>query len=187
MGVGVFQVRKSALFGAKTSDFLKFMVCPTNKGERGWASADILWTGREWVNFSRFCADVLLCTTPYNLTVGRGSTACFSNALNWWWPVAYVGFLNGVGVWRCLRAEPPAAGGHWGFGGFAAGGKGVWEQGPSAGRFLQFFNINSITYFYAHFGQNRYFKAITYQLKAFKISLNVLNSINEVQVLYYSF
>jgi len=37
-----------------------------------------------------------------------------------------------------------------------------------------------ITHFYAYFGQNSYFKAIIDQLKAFKISLNVLNRINEV-------
>jgi len=30
-----------------------------------------------------------------------------------------------------------------------------------------------ITHFYAYFGQNNYFKAITHQLKAFKISLSV--------------
>jgi len=40
-----------------------------------------------------------------------------------------------------------------------------------------------ITHFYVYFGQNNYFKAITYQLKGFKISLNVLSRINEVQVL----
>jgi len=36
----------------------------------------------------------------------------------------------------------------------------------SVERFLQFFNKNNT--FYAYFGQNRYFKAITYQLKAFE-------------------
>jgi len=41
--------------------------------------------------------------------------------------------------------------------------------------------------FNAYFGQNRYFKAIIHQLKAFKISLNVLNRINEVKVLSYSY
>jgi len=38
-------------------------------------------------------------------------------------------------------------------------------------------------YFYAYFGQISYFKAITHQLKALKISLNLLNTINEGQVL----
>jgi len=37
-----------------------------------------------------------------------------------------------------------------------------------------------IMHFYAYFGQNSYFKAITHKLKAFKISLNVLNRINKV-------
>jgi len=32
-------------------------------------------------------------------------------------------------------------------------------------------------YFYTYFGQNSYFKAITHQLKALKISLNTLNII----------
>jgi len=41
------------------------------------------------------------------------------------------------------------------------------------GEFLQFFNKK--TNFFAYFGQNRYFKAIAHQLKAPKISLNVLN------------
>jgi len=61
-------------------------------------------------------------------------------------------------------------------GGFATGRR--WRQkglGAEAGRF------------YAYFGQNKYFKAITHQLNAFKISLNVINRINEVQVLYYSY
>jgi len=41
-----------------------------------------------------------------------------------------------------------------------------------------------ITHIYAYFSQNSYFKATTHQLKAFKISLNVLNRIN---VLSYSY
>jgi len=40
---------------------------------------------------------------------------------------------------------------------------------------LPFFN--KITHFYAYFDQNSYFKAITHQLKAFKISLKVINRI----------
>jgi len=40
-GVGVLQLRTSALFGAKNSDFSKSMVCPHGQGGRG-------------VNFSRF-------------------------------------------------------------------------------------------------------------------------------------
>jgi len=44
-----------------------------------------------------------------------------------------------------------------------------------------FYNFSiKIIPFYAHFGQNSYFKATSYQLKAFKTSLNVLNGINEV-------
>jgi len=54
-------------------------------------------------------------------------------------------------------------------------------QAETLGDFCNF--SIKITNFYADFGQNSYFKAITYQLKAFKISLNVLNRINEVQVL----
>jgi len=47
-----------------------------------------------------------------------------------------------------------------------------------------FYNFSiKITHFYACFSQNSYFKAITHQLKAFKISLNVQNRKNEVQVL----
>jgi len=46
----------SALFGPKTSNFSKFMVCPHGQGGGGWASADIFRT--TGVNFSRFCADI---------------------------------------------------------------------------------------------------------------------------------
>jgi len=56
---------------------------------------------------------------------------------------------------------------------------GGWAQ--SSGQFLQFFNKNNA--FYAYFVQNTCFKAIIHQSKAFKISLNVINWINEVQVL----
>jgi len=49
---------------------------------------------------------------------------------------------------------------------------------PSAlGNFATF--LIKITHFYANFGQNSYFEAITHQLKAFKISLYVLNRIND--------
>jgi len=58
---------------------------------------------------------------------------------------------------------------------FSIGG----EVEPSA---LGDFSIK-LTHFYAYFGQNSCFKAIIHQLKAFKINLNVLNRINEVQVL----
>jgi len=61
-----------------------------------------------------------------------------------------------------------------------------WQGGlrarPSAGRFLQFFNKNN-TYLCIFWQKYSYFEAITYQLKAFKISLNELNRINKVQVL----
>jgi len=63
---------------------------------------------------------------------------------------------------------------------------GVWERSEGKGVwFLQFFN--KIIHFYAYFGQNRCFKSITHHLKAFKINLNVLNRINKVQVLSYSY
>jgi len=61
--------------------------------------------------------------------------------------------------------------------------KGVW--GGALGYFC-YFSVK-ITHFYTHFGQNSYFKAITHQIKAFKISLNVLNRINKVQILQYSY
>jgi len=37
-----------------------------------------------------------------------------------------------------------------------------------------------------HFGQNSYFQAITHQIKAFKISLNVINRINKVRYKFCS-
>jgi len=60
------------------------------------------------------------------------------------------------------------------------GGGGGWAS-QTLGNFCNFSIM--ITQFYAYFGQNSCFKAIIHQLKAFKISLNVLNRINEVQVL----
>jgi len=68
-------------------------------------------------------------------------------------------------VGRGLKVEPPAARAH------------------STRQFLQFFNKSNT--FLGIFRPNNYFKAISHQLKAFKISLNipVLNKINEVQVL----
>jgi len=57
-----------------------------------------------------------------------------------------------------------------------------WEFWRGSGGRMGNFSIK-IMNFYAHFGQISYFKAITYQLKAFKSSLNVLNRINEVHVL----
>jgi len=57
---GDLQVRTSALFGAKNSEFFEiYMVCPHGQGVGGRASADILRTREEGVNFSRFCADAL--------------------------------------------------------------------------------------------------------------------------------
>jgi len=46
-------MRMSALFGAKTSDFSKFLICPHGQGKG--------------VNFSRFCANVFY---------GRSLTIC---------------------------------------------------------------------------------------------------------------
>jgi len=48
---GFFRCGRLHFFVQKSSDFLKFVVCPHGQG-RGWASADILWT-RGGVNFSR--------------------------------------------------------------------------------------------------------------------------------------
>jgi len=66
----------------------------------------------------------------------------------------------------------------------------VWERslsifvGLGGGVLGDFCNFSiKITHFYAYFGQNSYFKAITHQLKSFKINLNVLNRINEIQIL----
>jgi len=58
---------------------------------------------------------------------------------------------------------------------------GLEAETPVAGRFLLFFNKNNA--FLCIFRPNSYFKAITHQLKWFKISPNVLNRINKVQVL----
>jgi len=74
--------------------------------------------------------------------------------------------------------------GFWqGFGGGVVKPDAIGARGmeASAGRFLQFLNKKK-THFYAYFGQNSYFKAITHQLKALKISLDVLNRVNDVQV-----
>jgi len=94
------------------------------------------------------------------------------------------------GVWG---AKLLAAKGHWGSGGEASlhwrlrvwrqssqlpEVKGSGDGASSAGRFFNF--LIKITHFYENFGQNSYFKAITHQLKAFKITLNVLNRIHEV-------
>jgi len=60
-------------------------------------------------------------------------------------------------------------------------GEGLGAEPPPLGDFCNF--SIKITRFYAYFGQNNYFEGMTHQLKAFKISLNVLNRINEVKVL----
>jgi len=72
---------------------------------------------------------------------------------------------------------------------------GVWGQNPQLPEAIRGLGANlsalgdfcnfsmKITIFLCIFHPNSYFKAITYQFKAFKISLNVLNRINEVQVL----
>jgi len=86
--------------------------------------------------------------------------------------VARISHNGGLaGIWRPsggLGANPPAAGG-WGF------------RSKTLGNFCNF-SIKK-THFYAYFGKNSYFYSITQPLKTFKISLNVLNWINEVQVL----
>jgi len=69
-----------------------------------------------------------------------------------------------------------------------SGGRAPSRQRPMGVALGDFCNSSiKITLFYVYFVQNSYFKAITHQFKAFKISLNVLNRINEVQVLYYSY
>jgi len=65
-----------------------------------------------------------------------------------------------AGVWG---AKAPS---HWRQGGLGA-------ESPALGNFC-YFSIK-IMHFYAYFGQNSCFKAITHQLKACKISLNVIN------------
>jgi len=50
----ILQMRTSILFGAKTSDFSKFMVCPHGQGMRGLNQCGLRERG---INFSRFCAD----------------------------------------------------------------------------------------------------------------------------------
>jgi len=96
------------------------------------------------------------------------------------------------GVGGCLGADLPFDGSHWKSEGKA---RGLGANPPAAGdrrvlggrssqRWGDFCNfLIKITHFYAYFSQNRYFKVITHQLKAFKISLNILNGINEIQVL----
>jgi len=78
-----------------------------------------------------------------------------------------LGILPNSGVARFSQGwfvGVPTAGGHRGLGDFCN------------------FSIK-ITHFYAYFGQNSCFIAIIHRSKAFKISLNVLNRINEVHVL----
>jgi len=65
--------------------------------------------------------------------------------------------------WRGMRAQPSVAGGHWR----------SESQVPSNGRFLQFFNKNN-AFLCIFLPKYSYFE-LTHQLKAFKISLNVLN------------
>jgi len=173
----VLQVRMSALFSAKkTSDFSKFMVCPNGQGGKGLNQCGQGARGGQF--FAILCVR-LLCTAPY-LTVGvavRCASAMrwigasgVARISKWGWGLAGSGgrkpqLLEAIGG---LGASQPEA---------RVSGNGV----PTLGYFCKF--LIKITYF----GQNRYFKAITHQLKTFKISLNVLNSINEVQVLYYLF
>jgi len=52
-------MRTSTLFGVKTSDFLKFMVCPHGQGGGGVEPVQTFCGQGGGINFSRFCADVL--------------------------------------------------------------------------------------------------------------------------------
>jgi len=59
-GRGVLQMRTSALFWAKTSDFSKFIVCP--HGQRGREVEPVrtfFGQGGREINFLRFCENVL--------------------------------------------------------------------------------------------------------------------------------
>jgi len=58
IGEGVLQMWTSALFGTKTPDFSKFMVCPHGQEREGWSNADILRTRGKGINFSQFCTNV---------------------------------------------------------------------------------------------------------------------------------
>jgi len=60
--------------------------------------------------------------------------------------------------------------------------RGTGGGAPSRWAIFAIFSIK-ITHFNAYFGHNSYFKAIIHQIKGFKISQNVLNRINEVQIL----
>jgi len=51
-------MRTSTLFGAKTSDFSKYIVCPHEQGGRGLSQCGHFVGKEEGGNFSRFCADV---------------------------------------------------------------------------------------------------------------------------------
>jgi len=146
-------MRMSALL-QKTSEISKFIVCPHVQRGEGWASADILWTRGEGQFFAILCGNPL-CTAPYLVVAVRRASAMRWIGDDQW---RIHDFWMGLEFGRGLGAEPPAAGGHWVSGGFAAGGKEVWERGPALGDFCNF--LIKITYFYVYFGQNRYFKAI---------------------------
>jgi len=72
--------------------------------------------------------------------------------------------LAGVWGWNLLLSEDI-----WGLRALPPEARRSGNGDPVLGDFCNF--LIKITYFYAYFGQDRYFKAITYQLKAFKISL----------------
>jgi len=73
----------------------------------------------------------------------------FSLGRGWWG--------GGGGFGWVLGAPPPVAGGHWGS---------VGSEVPVLGDFCNF--SIKITHFYTEFGQNKYFKAIASQIKAFE-------------------
>jgi len=64
---GFLEILASALFGAKTSDVLKFMVCPHGKGGmEGWASAEICGQARKGQFFAILCEHLLKLTLSLN-------------------------------------------------------------------------------------------------------------------------
>jgi len=62
-------MRMSALFGAKTPGFSKFMVCPHGQGGGvGWTSADIFRTSGEGDQFFAILCGRLLWTASYRFS-----------------------------------------------------------------------------------------------------------------------
>jgi len=85
-GKGVLQMRTSALFDANDSGFFEiYCASTTDKGNS--ASADVLRTREEGVNYSRFCAYVLYGRP---LTFCEFQQAAFSCAVHFTYYVSYL-------------------------------------------------------------------------------------------------